>query len=67
MPESRLNLRGLKCPLPALKTRKAEIYPTLNGKVLRRLYGVLPRATVRSSRILLTKSWKDVVLNRYSR
>ncbi len=23
MPESRLNLRGLKCPLPALKTRKA--------------------------------------------
>jgi tRNA 2-thiouridine synthesizing protein A len=23
MPETRLNLRGLKCPLPALKTRKA--------------------------------------------
>ena len=23
MPEFRLNLRGLKCPLPALKTRKA--------------------------------------------
>jgi tRNA 2-thiouridine synthesizing protein A len=23
MPEIRLNLRGLKCPLPALKTRKA--------------------------------------------
>ena len=23
MPDTRLNLRGLKCPLPALKTRKA--------------------------------------------
>jgi tRNA 2-thiouridine synthesizing protein A len=23
MPETRLNLRGLKCPLPALRTRKA--------------------------------------------
>jgi tRNA 2-thiouridine synthesizing protein A len=23
MPETNLNLRGLKCPLPALKTRKA--------------------------------------------
>ena len=23
MPETHLNLRGLKCPLPALKTRKA--------------------------------------------
>ncbi len=23
MPETRLDLRGLKCPLPALKTRKA--------------------------------------------
>ena len=23
MPETTLNLRGLKCPLPALKTRKA--------------------------------------------
>ena len=23
MPDARLNLRGLKCPLPALKTRKA--------------------------------------------
>jgi tRNA 2-thiouridine synthesizing protein A len=25
MSETRLNLRGLKCPLPALKTRKAEL------------------------------------------
>lgn len=53
--------------LKAMRGRTREIYPTFNGQVLRRLYGVIPRATVRSSKVLLTKSWKDMVLNRYSR
>ena len=51
----------------AMPTKRSEIVPTFNGKVMRRMYSLMPRSTVKSSRILLTKSWKDLVLNRYSR
>jgi short-subunit dehydrogenase len=53
--------------LAALPTKKREIIPTFNGKLMRRMYAVLPGTTVRSSKILLTKSWKDIVTNRYTR
>lgn len=47
-----------------IKRRKSEIYPTLNGKIMRRMYSLLPRYTVRSSKLLFTKSLKDAVMNR---
>lgn len=43
---------------------KTEISPTLNGKLMRRMYSVLPDTTVRSSRILLTKSFRDIFTNK---
>lgn len=51
----------------ALPSRREELYPTMNGKLMKSMYSLMPKSTVRSSRILLTKSWKDLVLNRYSR
>jgi uncharacterized protein len=46
-----------------LKTQE-EIYPTLNGKALLKMYRVFPTLTSRSSRLLLSKSLKDLVLLR---
>lgn len=48
----------------ATATLKDEIYPTANGKLMKSLYTVAPRTTVRSARVLLAKSWKDALLNR---
>jgi short-subunit dehydrogenase len=48
-----------------LTRHKDEIYPTFNGKLMRRLYGVFPKATVNSSRMMLAKSWKDFLMNRF--
>ena len=43
---------------------KRELTPTLNGKLMMGMYKALPGRTVRGSRILLAKSWKDIFLNR---
>lgn len=51
--------------LRAMTTGKREIYPTLNGKLMRRMYGMFPGMTVTSSKALLAKSWKDFLMNRY--
>jgi short-subunit dehydrogenase len=42
-----------------------EIYPTMSGFFMRKAYAWMPQATVKSSRLLLTKGIKDLVLNRY--
>jgi short-subunit dehydrogenase len=51
--------------LDAVKSGKPEIFPSVNAKVMRAMYRLLPRATVRSSRVLLAKSWRDLVMNRF--
>lgn len=49
----------------AMTGQKREIFPTLNGKVMRRMYGMFPGMTVSSSKALLAKSWKDFLMNRF--
>jgi short-subunit dehydrogenase len=49
----------------AIDGKDREIYPTLNGKLMKRLYGMMPRLTVKSSRVLLARSLRDLVTNRY--
>ncbi len=41
-----------------------EIFPTWNGKALLKMYRVFPSLTARSSRVLLSKSLKDLLLLR---
>jgi NAD(P)-dependent dehydrogenase (short-subunit alcohol dehydrogenase family) len=43
---------------------RQELTPTLNGKVMMGIHKALPGRTVRGSRILLAKSWKDLFMNR---
>ncbi len=43
---------------------RRELTPTLNGKMMMGIHKALPGRTVRGSRILLAKSWKDLFLNR---
>lgn len=45
-------------------SHRDEIYPTLNGKVMKGLYGWFPKTTVRSSRMLLAKNFRDILSNR---
>ena len=52
--------------LAGLERRKTEIYPTLNGRLMLRLQKTFPSAVTPSSRLLLTRSFKDLLLNRYS-
>jgi len=47
-----------------IKRGKKEINPTLNGKLMRKMYSVFPDTTVRSSRILLSKNFKDFLTNK---
>jgi short-subunit dehydrogenase len=49
-----------------IKKGKTEINPTLNGKLMRKMYSVFPDTTVRSSRILLSKNLKDFLTNKSS-
>jgi len=49
----------------AYQNGRNEVYPTLNGKLMLGLHRWLPKTTVKSSRVLLTKSWRDLLLNRY--
>lgn len=51
----------------AIKRREREVYPTANGKVMLRLHRIMPLTTVRSSKMLLANSFKDFLLNRYTR
>lgn len=48
-----------------IKAGRAEIYPTLNGRLALRLHKILPRTTVRGTKLLMARSFKDLVLNRY--
>ncbi len=50
----------------AMPSRRTEIFPTFNGQMIRRMYGVLPKTTLRSCKVLFAKSWKDALLNRYT-
>lgn len=43
-----------------------EIFPTRNGRVMLRCHRMFPNTTVRSSKALLAKSFKDFILNRYN-
>jgi short-subunit dehydrogenase len=51
--------------LTSLATGSDEIHPTLNGRAMAVAFRILPRVTVRSSRVLLTRGLKDLILNRY--
>jgi all-trans-retinol dehydrogenase (NAD+) len=48
-----------------IKAGESEIVPTMSGKLMLGMYKTARRTTVKSSRVLLAKSWKDVLLNRY--
>jgi short-subunit dehydrogenase len=48
-----------------LRKGHEEIFPALNGRVILRMYRLLPQFTVRRSRIFLADSFKDFLLNRY--
>lgn len=48
----------------AVTSGKDEIFPTLNGKLMRGLYKWMPDTTVRSAKILLARSFKEAVFNR---
>lgn len=50
--------------LEGIIKNKEEIFPTLNGKALIKMYRLFPNLTTRSSRILLSKSVKDLLLLR---
>lgn len=42
-----------------------EIKPTMSGAMMRMAYTLMPKTTVRSSKMLLSKGFKDFLLNRY--
>lgn len=46
---------------------KQEVSPTLNGKLMKKMYSFFPDTTVRSSRILLSKNFKDFISNKVDR
>jgi short-subunit dehydrogenase len=52
--------------LSALRGSQDEVVPTWNGRLMRRLHGVFPQTTRRSANLLLARSFKDWVLNRYT-
>lgn len=49
----------------AMKSKKLELTPTLNGKIMKGMHKVFPKLTVKSSKLLLTRGVKDLFLNRY--
>lgn len=50
--------------LKGITRDREEIFPTWNGKALLKMYRLFPTFTTRSSRILLAKSFKDLLLLR---
>jgi len=51
--------------ISALRSGKQEITPTINGKVMMGMNRLFPKLLSRNSKVLLSKSWKDLLLNRY--
>lgn len=51
--------------MDAVKRKKDRVYPSWNGKVMYRMHRLFPKSTVKSAKLLLAQSVKDVVLNRY--
>ena len=49
----------------AMKSKKLEVNPTMNGRMMLGMHRMFPLATRKSSKILLTRGMKDMVLNRY--
>jgi NAD(P)-dependent dehydrogenase (short-subunit alcohol dehydrogenase family) len=52
--------------LRAMARGKTEIFPTWNGRLMLHAHRLFPEATRRSSRLLLVRQLKDLVLNRYT-
>jgi short-subunit dehydrogenase len=52
--------------LDDLASGKDEIEPTVNGRAMSAAFKLLPKMTVKSSRILLTRSLSDLFFNRYN-
>ena len=51
--------------LEGVAAGKSEIEPTINGRAMSAAFKLLPRLTIKSSRILLTRGIGDVLFNRY--
>ncbi len=51
--------------LKSLASGNDEITPTLNGRAMTAAFRLMPDVTVKSSRVLLTRGLKDLLLNRY--
>ena len=51
--------------LNGIQKGQEEIFPTQNGKWMLRAARFFPQSTLRGSKVLLTQSFKDYVLNRY--
>ncbi len=51
--------------LTGIRKGAEEIFPTQNGRWMLRAYRLAPRATMRGSKVLLTQSLKDLILNRF--
>jgi len=47
-----------------IKSGSREIFPTWNGRMMLGMSKALPRLSVRGSRLLLARNWKDFFLNR---
>lgn len=52
--------------LNALRTRQTEVVPTWNGRVMQKLHSFFPQTTRQSANLLLARSFRDWVLNRYT-
>ncbi len=67
-------LKWMVCPpktvtdaiFSALKDGREEVIATWNGKLMHGLHAVFPRTTRRSADLLLSRSFRDWLLNRYS-
>lgn len=51
--------------LDGIASGKYEIEPTINGRAMSAAFRLLPDFTVKSSRILLTRKFTDIIFNRY--
>lgn len=52
--------------IKAISSNEREVLTTLNGKLMLAAFKAFPVTTMRSSKLLLTKSLKDALLNRYN-
>jgi len=51
--------------LTGIRKGADEIFPTQNGRWMLRAYRLAPNTTMRTSKVLLTQSFKDLILNRF--